>query len=97
MSIRLRIALWTASIMLISLLALSAGVYYTMSRNLHEDLDARLRSVYDQYRRSETTVVRTDSAGNITAVFPPRPDSPRQRVGSRFFYAPCATASTVNA
>ena len=32
MPIRLRITLWTAGILLISLLGLSVGVYYTMPR-----------------------------------------------------------------
>jgi two-component system, OmpR family, sensor kinase len=51
MSIRLRIALSTATIMLLSLLILGTGIYLTTSRSLHSDVDTRLGTVFDSYRR----------------------------------------------
>ncbi|MDQ3548942.1 MAG: ATP-binding protein, partial [Chloroflexota bacterium] len=47
--IRLRIALATAVIMVISLAVLGTGTYITMSRSLHDDVDSRLRAVYTSY------------------------------------------------
>lgn len=51
MSIRLRIAFSTASIMLLSLLILGNGIYLTTSRSLRNDVDTRLNTVFDSYRR----------------------------------------------
>jgi signal transduction histidine kinase len=48
--IRLRIALATAIILALSLLILGYGIYLTMSRNLHDDMDDRIWAVYDAYR-----------------------------------------------
>ena len=56
MPIRLRITLLTAGIMLFSLLGLSAGVYYTMSRNMRSEMDTRLQNVYVSYRRTPGTI-----------------------------------------
>lgn len=50
MPIRLRIAFSTAILMVISLLILGTGIYLTMSRNLDDDLDGRLRTVYEGFR-----------------------------------------------
>jgi two-component system OmpR family sensor kinase len=52
MPIRLRIALATAALMIVSLLVLFSGIYIATSRSLHADLDTRLQTVYDSYRRN---------------------------------------------
>jgi hypothetical protein len=52
MPIRLRIALATAAIMIFSLLILGSGIYLTTARSMHDDLDVRLNTVYDSYRRN---------------------------------------------
>ncbi|RIK41145.1 MAG: hypothetical protein DCC58_12950, partial [Chloroflexi bacterium] len=70
MPIRLRIALWCAGIMFLSMCALSAGVYYTLSRNLHSDLETRLENVFRGYSRDPGTWV---NAGG-TIGLRPEPD-----------------------
>lgn len=55
MPIRLRIALLSAVIMFLSMAALSAGVYYILSRNLRDDLDTRLGNVFQGYSRDPGT------------------------------------------
>lgn len=55
MPIRLRVALWSAVIMFLSMVALSAGVYITLSRNLHNDIDTRLENVFRGYSRDPGT------------------------------------------
>jgi two-component system, OmpR family, sensor kinase len=61
MPIRQRIAFSTAGVMILLLLGLSIGIYTAMSRNLHSEMDSRLRTVYNTYRQNP-------------AVFIPRPD-----------------------
>jgi len=66
----MRIALWSAGIMMISLLALSFYVYYNLSRNLHHELDTRLENVYRGYSRDPGTWYRVN--GGI--ILKPEPD-----------------------
>jgi len=49
MPIRLRITLATTGLMIIALAALGTGMYITMSSSLHNDMDSRLRLVYESY------------------------------------------------
>jgi signal transduction histidine kinase len=73
MPIRLRIALATAGIMVIALAALGAGMYITMSRSLHDEVDTRLQSVYEGYRENPGTWFRD---GNFLILRPePEPFS----------------------
>ncbi|HUG14609.1 MAG TPA: HAMP domain-containing sensor histidine kinase [Thermomicrobiales bacterium] len=41
--------------MLLSLLVLGSGIYFTTSRSLNADIESRLRTVYDSYRRDPGT------------------------------------------
>jgi signal transduction histidine kinase len=52
MPIRLRIVLATAVIMALSLASLGVGMYFTMSRSLHNDVDARLQAVFSGYQQN---------------------------------------------
>jgi heavy metal sensor kinase len=73
MSIRLRFTLWAAAIMLGVLLTLSFGIHYMMERNLQNEMDQRVASVYstlianpDLYRDAET-------GGFVSALQNPEP------------------------
>lgn len=55
MPIRLRITLATTILMAIALAALGTGMYITMSSSLHNDMDNRLRRVYEGYRQNPGT------------------------------------------
>ena len=55
MPIRLRITLATTGLMIIALAALGTGMYITMSSSLHNDMDNRLRRVYQSYRQNPGT------------------------------------------
>lgn len=52
MPIRLRITLATTGLMIIALAALGTGMYITMSSSLHNDMDNRLRRVYQSYSQN---------------------------------------------
>lgn len=56
MTIRQRIAYITAGVMVLLLLALSVGVYVAMSRNLHDAVDTRLRTVYTTYSQNPASL-----------------------------------------
>lgn len=71
MSIRLRIALSTASIMLLSLFVLGSGIYVTMSRNIRSDVDTRLTTVFASYRQDPGQWLL--SGGQITLRTYPEP------------------------
>ena len=53
MSIRLRFTIWAAAIMLAIFFALSLGIYFMMERNLQNEMDQRVTSVYDTLRRNQ--------------------------------------------
>lgn len=55
MPIRLRITLATAALMAIALAALGTGMYITMSSSLHNDVDSRLRRVYESFQQNPGT------------------------------------------
>jgi len=71
MPIRIRIAISTAILMVISLLILGTGIYLTMSRNLHGDLEQRLRGVYGRYRNDDSALV--DRLGRPGSLVDPDP------------------------
>lgn len=50
MSIRLRFTIWAAAIMLGIFLVLSFGIYYMMERNLQNEMDQRITTVYNTLR-----------------------------------------------
>ena len=50
MSIRLRFTIWAAAIMLGIFLALSFGIHYMMERNLQNEMDRRITTVYNTLR-----------------------------------------------
>lgn len=52
MPIRLRITLATTGLMIIALAALGTGMFITTSSSLHNDVDNRLRRVYENYRQN---------------------------------------------
>src|SRR5688572_3134844 len=52
MPIRLRITLATTGLMIIALAALGTGMYITMSSSLENDMDNRLRRVYQSYLKN---------------------------------------------
>ncbi len=55
MPIRLRITLATTVLMIIALAALGTGMYITMASSLHNDMDSRLRRVYQSYLQNPGT------------------------------------------
>jgi two-component system, OmpR family, sensor kinase len=56
MPIRQRIAFSTAGVMILLLLGLSLGIYTAMSRNLNNEVDSRLQTVYNTYRQNPAAV-----------------------------------------
>ena len=56
MPIRQRIAFSTAGIMILLLLLVSLGIYTAMSRNLQDEMDSSLVSVYNTYRQNPAAV-----------------------------------------
>lgn len=70
MSIRQRIALATSVVVLISLLGLSAGVYYTTSASMRSEVDNRLENIYRTYER-DPGFFRRNADGSIELVLQP--------------------------
>jgi two-component system, OmpR family, sensor kinase len=70
MPIRLRIALATTVIMMLSLVVVGSGVYFVTSRGLHGDVDVRLRSVYESYSRNPGQIRIAADGRPTLATFP---------------------------
>ena len=73
MSIRLRFTIWAAAIMLGIFLALSLGIHYMMERNLQNEMDQRVTSVYDTLRRNRDLYVDAETGGFSIALRNPEP------------------------
>lgn len=59
MSIRLRIALFTATLMTVLLLLIGGGIYFTLQRSLNDEIDSRLARVARSLA-DESTIIRRD-------------------------------------
>ena len=73
MSIRLRFTIWAGAIMLGIFLALSLGIHYMMERNLQNEMDQRVTSVYDTLRRNRDLYVDAETGGFSIALRNPEP------------------------
>jgi two-component system, OmpR family, sensor kinase len=73
MSIRLRFTIWAAAIMLGILLVLSLGIHYMMERNLQNEMDQRVTSVYDTLRKNQDLYVNSESGRFESALRNPEP------------------------
>jgi heavy metal sensor kinase len=73
MSIRLRFTLWAAAIMLGILLTLSFGIHYMMERNLQDEMDQRVASVYSTLIANPDGYVDAETGRFISALQNPEP------------------------
>ena len=73
MSIRLRFTIWAAAIMLAIFLTLSFGLYYMMERNLQQEMDQRVASVWRTLISNPDLYVDRDTGELLTALENPEP------------------------
>lgn len=73
MSIRLRFTIWAAAIMLGIFLALSLGIHYMMERNLQNEMDQRVTSVYNKLRTDQDWYFESESGRFLDALRNPEP------------------------
>lgn len=73
MSIRLRFTIWAAAIMLGIFMALSLGIHYMMERNLQNEMDQRITSVYNRLRQDQDLYVDAESGRFVDALENPEP------------------------
>ncbi|MEZ4524094.1 MAG: ATP-binding protein [Thermomicrobiales bacterium] len=73
MSIRLRFTIWAAAIMLGIFLTLSFGIHYMMERNLQNEMDQRITTVYDTLRKNQDLYVDRETGRFVEALRNPEP------------------------
>lgn len=73
MSIRLRFTIWAAAIMLAIFLTLSFGLYYMMERNLQQEMDQRVTSVWRTLISNPDLYVDRETGELLTALENPEP------------------------
>ena len=73
MSIRLRFTIWAAAIMLGIFSVLSLGLHYMMERNLQNEMDQRVSSVYNRLRLDQDFYVDADTGRFVDALSNPEP------------------------
>ncbi len=73
MSIRLRFTIWAAAIMLGIFILLSLGIHYMMQRNLQNEMDQRVSSVYNRLLQDQEIYVDIESGRFVDALENPEP------------------------